>query len=99
MTIPLVFGLILAFANGGVVPNPAVVDIQGGTNNCTDAQGRDVLCCAWQPDGWAVGYMAWASLMIGWSTLLAFTLKVGLCGLRVFVWYGGGLGSGPQHHH
>lgn len=103
MTIPLVFGLILAFANGGVVPNPAVVDIaQGGggtagTNStCTDAQGRDVLCCAWQPDGWAMGYMAWASLMIGWSTLLAFTLKVGFCaGCTYCGAFLGGGGSGP----
>lgn len=95
VTIPLVFGLILAFANGGVVPNPAVVDIskggggggEAGSSNCTDAQGLDVLCCAWQPDGWAMGYMAWASLMIGWSTLLAFTLKVFVVSGITAQWY------------
>jgi hypothetical protein len=74
VTIPLIFGLILAFANGGVVPSTAVVDIQGGV--CTDTQGQEVLCCAWQPDGWAMGYMGWGAVVLGWTTLLAFTLKV-----------------------
>jgi hypothetical protein len=74
VTIPLIFGLILAFANGGVVPSAAVADIQEGV--CTDPQGQEVLCCAWQPDGWAMGYMAWGAVVLGWSTLLAFTLKV-----------------------
>lgn len=35
-----------------------------------------VTCCAWQPDGWAVWYMALAGLMLGWSSLLVFTIKV-----------------------
>lgn len=83
MTLPLVAGLVLAFANGGVVPSPSVASITTATKGpssstpvCLDAQGQEVLCCAWQPEGWAIGYMAWAGMMLGWSTLLAFTIKV-----------------------
>lgn len=74
VTVPLVAGLILAFANGGVVPSPAVVSVEDKV--CFDADQQQVLCCAWQPDGWAVAYMAWAAVILGWTTLLAFTLKV-----------------------
>eukprot|EP00878_Enallax_costatus_P004589 GHUV01004830.1.p1 GENE.GHUV01004830.1~~GHUV01004830.1.p1 ORF type:complete len:294 (+),score=61.50 GHUV01004830.1:200-1081(+) len=74
VVLPLLAFLILAYANGGVVPNPSVVKIQGDT--CSDDQRNEVLCCAWQPDGWAVAYMSFGSVMLGWSSLLVFTIKV-----------------------
>jgi hypothetical protein len=82
---PLAACVVLGFANGGVVRSPAVASIQPGGGGgesesgppvCLDAQGQEVLCCGWAPDGWAVWYMAWAALMLGWTTLLAFTAKV-----------------------
>lgn len=72
--LPLLLGFVAAFANGGVIPNPGVTHIQGAI--CTDAQGSEVLCCSWMPDGWAIGYMGLAGLALGWTSLLAFTLKV-----------------------
>jgi hypothetical protein len=97
VSVPLLASLLCAFANGGVVPNPAVARIQppeaapaanltssitggsgggGGLPTCLDGSGSEVLCCSWQPDAWAVGYIAWGALLLGWSALLAFTLKV-----------------------
>jgi len=35
-----------------------------------------VTCCAWKPDDWAIAYMTLGSLMLGWSSLLVFTIKV-----------------------
>lgn len=94
VTVPLVFGLVLAFANGGVVPNGSVQDIQGSV--CSNAQGQEILCCAWQPDGWAMGYMAWTSMMLGWSTLLVFTLKVFVVSGVTAQWYFAPAGSNAK---
>lgn len=96
MAAPLAAGLVFAFANGGVVPSPAVVDVvhnKGTAPVCLDSEGQEVLCCAWQPDGWAIGYIAWGAVVLGWTTLLAFTLKVG----AVYVCFvGGGRGDAVQ---
>jgi hypothetical protein len=69
-------GVLLAYTNGGVVPNPAAASFDSGGKACIDGQGQSVTCCAWQPEGWAIAYMAWGSLVVGWSSLLVFTVKV-----------------------
>lgn len=50
--------MILAFANGAVVPNPSRAGVDSGV--CVDAAGREVMCCSWQVDGWVPGFMAYA---------------------------------------
>jgi len=93
--LPLAAGLVLAFANGGVVPNAAVASIQD-KGVCVDAQGQEVLCCAWQPDNWAIAYMSWAALMLGWTTLLTFTMKVFVVSGITAQWYFAPAGSNTK---
>lgn len=56
----LPLGAFIAFAvtNGVPIPNPA----REGRAECTDAAGEHVLCCSWQPDGFAQGYTGGAEL-------------------------------------
>ena len=74
LALPLAAFMLLAFTNGGVARNPAVAGQEGSA--CLDGDGRPVACCAWQPDGWAVAYMSLAALMLGWASLLVFTMRV-----------------------
>eukprot|EP00879_Flechtneria_rotunda_P010708 GHRR01011190.1.p1 GENE.GHRR01011190.1~~GHRR01011190.1.p1 ORF type:complete len:492 (+),score=143.83 GHRR01011190.1:253-1728(+) len=83
--LPLLAGMLLAYANGGVAPNPAVQSRQG--TSCLDGQGQEVLCCAWKPDDWAIAYMAWAAVTLSWTSLLAFTIKVFVISGVTAQWY------------
>jgi hypothetical protein len=85
LVLPLLAFVILAYANGGVVPNSSVAQIQGKI--CIDDQGNEVLCCAWMPDGWAVAYMSFGSVMLGWTSLLVFTIKVFVISGVTAQWY------------
>jgi hypothetical protein len=76
LVVPMLAGVLLAYTNGGVIPNPAAVSVDAGAKACLDEQGQAVACCAWMPDGWAIAFMAWGSLVVGWSSLLVFTVKV-----------------------
>jgi hypothetical protein len=61
-----------AYTNGSFVPNPA----RQGAATCVDPQGSAVPCCAWQPEPWAVGFIAVAGLLMLWTVLLANQIRV-----------------------
>ncbi|WIA40658.1 hypothetical protein OEZ86_004364 [Tetradesmus obliquus] len=87
LIVPMLAGVLLAYTNGGVIPNPAAASVDAGAKTCTDDQGQAVACCAWMPEGWAIAYMAWGSLVVGWSSLLVFTVKVFVISGVTAQWY------------
>eukprot|EP00775_Hariotina_reticulata_P001350 gene1350-1691_t len=95
VVVPLLAFVLLAYANGGVVPNPAAISVEEGGKMCLDTDGDEVTCCAWKPDDWAIAYMALGSLMLGWSSLLVFTIKVYVVSGITAQWYFAPANTGP----
>lgn len=96
---PLAASALLAYANGRVVPSPAAAGPappggggQGGDEGgaglaCVTAAGDPTPCCAWQPDGWALGLMALCAVALTWTSLLAFCIKTYVVSGAVSAWY------------
>lgn len=79
----LAFGAY-AYANGGVVPNPA----RHGGDACTDAAtGQDVLCCAWQPSGGAIALITYCAVLLLWTLMFWQQVRVYVVSGTVAQWY------------
>lgn len=81
----LPLGAFLGFAvmNGSAIPNPA----REGRAECVDAQGQEILCCSWQPNGFAQGYTAGAVILVLWVFLLANQVRVFVTSGAIAQWY------------
>ncbi|GBF94104.1 choline transporter-like [Raphidocelis subcapitata] len=90
---PTVAAMLLAFANGAVVPNPSRAGVDSGV--CVDSAGREVVCCSWQVDGWVPGFMGYAGLVATWTTLLVFATKMFVIAGATAQWYFSPAGQGP----
>lgn len=76
LVVPLMAGVLLAYSNGGVVANPSAVSYDQQAKMCVGDQGQSAMCCTWMPEGWAIAYMSWGMMVVGWTSLLVFTIKV-----------------------
>lgn len=86
--------MLLAFANGHVVPNPARAKI-ADDGTCLGPDGGEVVCCTWQTDSWVMGYVAYAALVTTWTTLLVFTVRMFTIAGATAQWYFSPVSAGP----
>lgn len=90
VSLPLAASALFAYANGDVARSALVakvVEAGGESAQCFSASGDPVLCCAWQPKGWAIGVAALCALSLAWTSLLAFCLKTYVVSGAVATWY------------
>lgn len=85
VSLPLAASLFAAYTNGAVGPNPRVT--KHADSQCLDADGNAVLCCAWVTERWVSWYMALGGIVLTWTSLLVFTIKLYTLSGATAQWY------------
>lgn len=73
--LPLLAAMFAAYTNGSVGPNPDIVTLRED-GVCLDQQGEAQLCCTWVPEAWVPIYMSAAGVVMSWTSLLVFTIRL-----------------------
>lgn len=85
VSLPLAASLFAAYTNGSVGPNPRVA--QRAEGQCVDAEGNAVMCCAWVTEPWVPWYLAFGGIVLTWTSLLVFTIKLFTISGATAQWY------------
>lgn len=84
--LPSLGSIVLAFMNGSVVSNDAVVK-SNSEGTCINAVGEEIACCAWKTDDWVPPFIALAIFGIIWTFNTIFEIRLFTSSSALVQWY------------
>jgi hypothetical protein len=86
LLVPLFVSIMAAVINGKVIFNPER-SMESGGAHCVDAEGQDVMCCAWQTEPYVAPLVALIILTLSWTSFIGAEVRTFTVAGTIAQWY------------